>query len=373
MKPDMALEIRLLKDDEYPQVVDFYNKAQNIGHKGQKTWRTLERFKWEFVDCPMGKAIYAVAIEKEGSTDKVVGVQCAIPFMFKSAKNEAVLTAKGEDSLLDISLFRKYRNRDILKEMYNFLFEECIKHNIKLIWGFNNIPSTLKRVGFDVPFFAKNAVMVLKPFTSYKYLSSLNSNNTGKDKFKIVALSIMSTIYGYKRIFISNHLKKYTCSDRTKENFELFCDAVPDNSKYYFLNQDSEFIKWRVIDNPTNIIYKTKQWFDTNGNLVAEIIYSYYNGLAYIEQMLFNNGLPDKIKLKFIKKIIEELVSVKSFIIRFAGFENTTISKHEIYLLRKAGFIFAKRGAAFVIKPLTGENTINPNELMLSRLYFQSY
>lgn len=370
----MAIEIRLLRDDEHPLVVNFFNNARSIDHKDQKDWRTLERFEWEFVNSPHGKAVYIVAIETDNdSNTKIVGTQCAIPFIMNSSKGEEILTAKGEDTLIDIIFFKKYRNRDILKEMYNLLFSECTKRGIKLIWGFTNIPSTFKRIGFDSPFLAKNAVMTIKPLSSYKYLSSLNQHNTAKDKFKIFVLSILSSFFGCKRVFVPKCSKKYNYSDRTKENTELFYNVVSDNKTYYSLNQDDKFIKWRLIENPSEITYKTKQFFDENNNLISEIIYSYCKGIAYIEQTMFSNKLRDKTKLSFIKKIIEELVSEKSIIIRFAGFENNPICKLEIQLLKKAGFIFAKNGAAFVIKSLTGEDIIKSNDILLSRLYFQGF
>lgn len=369
----MPFEIRLLRDNEYSQVVNFYNNAQNIGRKSLTGTRTLERFKWEFIDCPDGKAIYAVAVENDGATEKIVGVQCAIPFKFISSNNEVILTAKGEDSLIDISLFRKYRNRDILKEMYNFLFEECKKLDIKLIWGFNNIPSTLKRIGFDVPFFAKNAVLVINPFKAYPYLVSLNPNNTKKEKFKIAGLSIISAIHGCKRFFISGFSHKYKCIDRITDNTPLFSEGIHADKNYFNLIQNDKFTQWRIYDNPSQVTYKIKQFFSEDNKLVAEIIFSYYDGLAYIEQMLFNKNLSINTKKKFMKEIIRELVSQKSFIIRFTGFENNNMGKEEILFMKKIGFIFAKRGAAFVIKPLVEGKPILPEEFLLSRLYFQSF
>lgn len=158
----MALEIRLLKDDEHPDVVDFFNSAKNIDHKEQKDFRTLERFNWEFINGPSGPAIYVVAVDTEDALHpKIVGTQCVIPLLMLSSKKEEIYTAKGEDTLIDIKSLKKYRNRDILKEMYSLIYDECIKRDIKLIWGFTNIPATFKRVGFDAPIYANNAVIIV--------------------------------------------------------------------------------------------------------------------------------------------------------------------------------------------------------------------
>jgi hypothetical protein len=367
----MALEIRLLKNNEHVDVVDFFNNARNIDHKEQKDFRTLERFEWEFVNGPGGPAVYVIAVENEDPLHPtIVGTQCAIPLIMTSSGKEEIYTAKGEDTLIDIRALKKYRNRDLLKEMYTLLFEECTKRGIQLIWGFTHIPATFQRVGFSSPIFATNAVMVIKPLPAYKYLSALNPHNTAKDKFKILGLSILSTMYGKKGVLAGKIPKEYACTDRTRANMELFYNAVPNNETYYFLKQDDQYTKWRIVDNSSDISYRTKQLFDGNKLLIAEIIYSHSKGIAYIEQMLFSHHLADTIRLGFIRKVISELQLGKSSIIRFVGFENNSIGKREARLLKKAGFIFAKRGASFVIKSLT-ENKIDVDSLLLSRLYFQ--
>jgi hypothetical protein len=370
----MALEIRLLKDDEYPLVVDFFNTAKNIDHRNQKDLRSVDRFEWEFINCPFGKAIYVVAIEnEEGADPKIKGTQCAIPYILKTSANETIYTAKGEDSLIDIALFRKYKKRDILREMYDLLFSECIKQNIKLIWGFTNMPATFQRIGFATPFTTKNAIYVLKPTLGYSYLVSLNQHNTYKEKFKIFVLTVLSKLYGLRGLLIPKPTKKVICSERITENAGLFMNSVPEKEKYCFINQNDTYFKWRTVDNPSKIKYYTKQFSDRNNNLIGEIVYSNNKGIAYIEQMLFDYKLPEKTKLQFIKKIVAELIHDNAIIIRFAGFENNLVSKTEIKLLKKVGFIFAKKGASFVIKSLAQEAVELPeaNNFLLSRLYFQ--
>jgi hypothetical protein len=368
----MSLEIRLLKDNEYSDIVHFFNNARNIDHKEQNDFRTLERFRWEFVEGPAGPAIYIVAVDMDDvSKPKIIGTQCAIPFYMLSSCNERVLTAKSEDTLLDIASLKKYKGRDIVKEMYHVLFQECTKAGIRFIWGFTNVVATFKRLGFEIPFHTKNAVLTIRPIQAYSYLSRLNANNTRKDKFKILVLSYLSSLYGLKKAFLTALPSGYRLVDRETINTTLFFSFGTEKPTYYMLEQDDAYMKWRLWDNPSDIGYKTKQLINKQGQLMAEMVYSNCNGITYIEQMLFHAQLNDHVKLSFIKETICDMVKDKSAIIRFVGLETNKINMHEIGLLKKVGFIFAKKGAGFVLKQLNPDFLIDATNIILSRLYFQ--
>ena len=174
----MAIQIRLLLENEIDLANDFFNAIY-------KTNRSIENFRWEFLDGPNGSAIYIIAIDANASQiNKVVGIQCAIPIELANVKGQTVLTAKSEDTLVDPA----YRGQKIFERMYDLLFEECKKAGIKYIWGFTPAKKAFERIGFEIPYQAQQGLMVLNPVGAYSYLSTLNPDNKVKDKIKIAGL-----------------------------------------------------------------------------------------------------------------------------------------------------------------------------------------
>jgi hypothetical protein len=55
-------------------------------------------------------------------------------------------------------------------------------------------------------------------------------------------------------------------------------------------------------------------------------------------------------------------------IVRTMGFEHNEINREECLILKKSGFIYAKKGIPFILK---SKSKINSNEIYLSRLNTQ--
>src|ERR1039457_506600 len=246
----MPLEIKLIKDSEYEAVNDFFNKARNIIRPAPETVRNFDQFCWEFMNGPYGKAIYAAAWDvEEGKETAIVGIQCMIPLKMISSDGNCFLTAKGEDSLIDIRAQIKYKKTDILRELYNILFEECRKRGIEHVWGFNNMYATIKRLGFELPVKSFYGVLVLKPLQAYNNIVIQNSVNTTFGKCRIALLSGLSFIYSWKKALIFSPRGKNRFNAAMNENADLFQRAShPD--RLYFLLQDNAYLKWRIAENP---------------------------------------------------------------------------------------------------------------------------
>ena len=87
MEKDRKVEISLLQESEIDEVIAFYNNIY-------KTDRTREKFIWEFLEAPAGKAIYVIARDLEHNN--IVGTQCAIPIELLTDDGAVVLSAKSE-------------------------------------------------------------------------------------------------------------------------------------------------------------------------------------------------------------------------------------------------------------------------------------
>lgn len=102
------IEVRLANDGDIDQINAFYNRIYGKN-------RTKEQFIWEFNSSPAGKALYIIA---EHGT-KIVGTQCAIPYYVINGKNETILSAKSEDTLVDPEYRGLYLTKCIFYSSWN--------------------------------------------------------------------------------------------------------------------------------------------------------------------------------------------------------------------------------------------------------------
>jgi GNAT superfamily N-acetyltransferase len=350
----MAIEIRLLKDDESALANNFFNEIY-------RSHRSMEDFRWEFIDGPKGKAIYVIAVDTdETSFVKVVGIQCAIPLELASVDGKTILTAKSEDTLVHPG----YRGQKIFERMYERLFDECRKAGVKYIWGFTPALKAFERLGFEVPFKASQALLVLKPWTAYKHLVSLNPENRIRDKLKIFGLAILSYANSCKRLFIgpTNGLSETKPADK-KSTIKNFYSP----SSLHFLHQDDAYLNWRLIQHPLRDTYKN--FVDANRS-EADILVSIRKDVGNVEQIMFASTLSAAEKLKYLRKIVDVFSQHHVSVVRFLAFENNAAMKEQITLLEKLGFVHLRRGNYFVWKSL-GENTISVASVFFSRLFTQ--
>jgi len=366
----MSLDIRLLKDSEYKEVNNFYNNTSNIDRPAPKTARTYNEFCWEFINCTNGKAIYSGAWEtEEGKSPVLVGVLCIIIVKMITKDGRQILTAKGEAALIDFKALVKYKKTDILKELFSVLIAECKSKKIEFLWGFNNIPATYKRLGFENSFKSFHGIIVLEPFKAYKNITSLKSTNILFDKLKIATLTGLAYLFSFKKMLIVSQKNNYTINFELNENKTLFRNA-PLSDNLIFLLQDKDFLKWRITENPYPIKYKSYQLFDNN-TFVAQVICSIKEDVAFIEQTLFDKKLAKKNIHYLLKHVLQSLQNENICLVRYSGFKNNVLNLREINLLKSLGLILTGKGEWFTFKNLSGNSHISPKNIYFSRMYKQ--
>ena len=367
----MPLEIRLIRDSEYKAVNDFFNKARNINRPSQEPVRNYDQFCWEFINGPSGKAIYAVAWEvNEGEEPAIVGIQSVIPLKMISSDGKIFLTAKGEDTLIEINAIIKYKQTDILKELYNLLFEECRKKGIEFVWGFNNMYATNKRLGFESPVKSYYYVLVLKLGVAIENIVKQKSATTVFGKWKISFLTLISYLISLKRFLIFSHRGNYHFNSGMNENFDLFQRAAfPD--RLCFLLQDQNYLKWRIAENPYPVKYRSFQLVNKENILMAQVIFSTSFNTAFIEQILFDRKLKMKTIYWLLKKVIKSLKQEKIYLVRYIGFKNNFLNNNEIKIVENIGFVYTRKGEQVSFVTLSEDHLINPENVYLSRSYKQ--
>jgi hypothetical protein len=367
----MPIEIRLINDSEYNAVIDFYNNTRNLNGPANKVKRGTHEFSWEFLNGPDRKAVYACAWDiEEGKKPVLIGTQCMIIHRMISTDGKMILAAKGEDTLIEINAFLKYKKTDILKELNTLLTDTCRKSGVEYLWGFNRLPATYRRLGYKIPFKSFNTVLVLNPIKTYQYLLKLRSEHTVWGKIKIATSSGLAYVCSLKRIFIQTGNMDFHFNSEIDENTRLFQDAAsPD--RLFFLVQDQEYLKWRIRNNPYPVKYKFFQLLDRNNNVKAQVICSLNNRVAYIEQTLFSKDLERKSINFLLKSVVKSLKNELIFLVRFTGTKNNPLNLKEMDLLRKMGFALTGSGECFTFKPLTDNAVIMPDNIYLSHLYKQ--
>jgi hypothetical protein len=359
-----TIEISLLNDLNIDDVISFHNSIYNEN-------RTREKFLWEFHNAPSGKAIYVIA--KDIETQKIVGTQCAIPIELTNADGSNILTAKSEDTLVDPD----YRGLQIFEKMYQLLFEECKKQNIKYLWGFTSAIKPFLKLGFSIPFSHSQSLMVFRILPSYRYLNQLNTKNKSVDRLKILALCLMSTLFSFKRHFYLSKevIQNFKLLIKDKESIvdpNEFLNVDLDN--YFSIKQDPKFYNWRIANNPYHekII---KIAFLSKSKAVGNILFNHHkNGVWYLINDFYSKELSDKQKENFLKEAINILLNNDSQpvnMIRTWDFSHNVYHRNEIELRKKTGFFHLDKGISFVWKSLDENDTLDPNNFILSRLASQ--
>jgi hypothetical protein len=345
---------------DYQRINDFFNKYY-------KTGRTLDQFKWEFVDCPGGPAIYTMATDKE---NRIIGIQAGIPITMITSKGQTYLTVKGEDSLLDFRECIKHRGRDIFKELYLFFIDQCKRRDAKILWGFSTMYQSFKKVGFETPFRAGQWIVTFRPVRSYFSLARLNPKNMFMDHVKIGLLAMVSFLSGFRRFLIRN--SSLTCKEGVVSSVELFNQMILKDDNIGFIDETKEFLSWRTELNPFPVSYKILNYY-TKENLVAQVIISENkSGMSYIEQMIMNKDLSTGQKLKIIRRTITYIKKRGASLIRFMSFNHNNYHLADNKLLEKAGFFFVNKGMDFFFMDISGQTTLfKPQDIYLSRIYTQ--
>jgi GNAT superfamily N-acetyltransferase len=336
--------------------------ANNFFNAVYKTNRPFENFEWEFLQGPFGPAIYIVAIDTNVTNEvKVVGIQCAIPLELVSSKGEVVRTAKSEDTLVDPA----YRGQKIFERMYDVLFDECSKAGIRYIWGFTPARKAFERIGFSIPYQTKQALMVFNPLPAFRYLKSLNPENTFKQKFQILGLSVLSYLRGIAG-------RGHSSSGYSLEGAEL--SALNSNffefysgTKLFNLNASDTYLRWRIECNPFNNNYKAYS-IRLNDQIVGMVVVNFRNDVSYVELVMTK----DDRHLKPVLGIIaSRMKKSKPALIRCLCFDHNDVLRTQYEQINHAGFFTLAKGNFFVWKALKDDTSIDSRELFLNRLFTQ--
>ena len=357
------IEITVLDDAEINLANEFFNSIYQGG-------RDEAKFRWEFRNSPALPGIYVVA--KDQHTGKVVGSQGAIPVDIITGKQEVILTAKSEDTLVHPD----YRGLKIFENMYKLLFDECEKRGIQYIWGFTYAKKPFTKLGFETPYIVGQSLMAFDVYSAARYLARYNRTKTVWTKAKMTGLCAFSKIVSLKGRFSAiRHLNGISSSivddHSIGDNNSLIKDVLSGLSDYFIIKQDLNFMRWRIADNPYHDEI-LNVCFYVESKKVAQVLLNHHeDGVWYLIQDLYSTSLTEDQKNAILKKAIAILRDRKKDdlrLIRTWDFSHNAINKTEVTLRKRAGFTQIDHGAVFVWKSLVAMPTLNPHDFILSRI-----
>jgi len=337
--------------------INFINKYRN--HPTNK-----KSFNWQYSYMPNNKVITGL-IEQH----TVLGTQCMMPMEVFTPIGK-MLSAKCENSYADESI----RGKDHFSELFIFAENQCYESNIGLLWAFTPALKPYARFGFKMyencmikylihtklPSFKnfvknKKGISLIKRTLSYNFLT-----------LKMIRLNLIITTNNKKlknqHFIISKKLINNNDIELLQENIlKKYPDTI-------FLNQSSEFITWRINNNP-NINFKSIYIYN-NKNLICYLNYSIENSYAHIRNFLFNDSICVKKLILFLIRYIRTK-NIESFL--FQGNYENKLNMAVFNTLKK---LYLKpintKGIPFVYK-FKNDKIIQKSNWFINNLWTEGY
>lgn len=348
---------RLATAEDYININEFHNRID-------KPYRSIEQFYWEFRDGPIGASIYVVA--EDG--DKIVGTNCVIPINLIDSNGKFIKSGKSEDTLVDPS----YRGQNIFNNIYEFLFEECKKHGVSVIWGFTSANKPFEKLGFEIPYDHQQGLAVNQVLESYKFLKTLNPKNKFKDKIKIFGLCLFSKLKFKLNILPdSSEFQLSEIEGKSSISESLIQSNLEKYPNSFAIHQNESFQHWRIYSNPNYFKTNTFIFKNSEGQIIALFeTNTTKSRVSYINQSSFSSDISELEKAKMIRMLTKFMFKRGVKLVRSWLFNTNELNKNEIQFFEKAGHFYLKRGISLVWKKLD-DNDLNVFDFYLSRIASQ--
>jgi hypothetical protein len=281
-----------------------------------------------------------------------------------TGSGEKILSAKSEDTLVSPS----HRGKQIFEKMYAYLFEECKKQNIRLIWGFTYADKPFKKLGFEVPYKACMGILTQEVFKATAYFNALSVNRRFKEKLSILALSLFSKCKAILKLSGSGQLPELKTGSLEFSGPEL--NYIHAEHQFGLL-LDADFLNYRIHNNPYGAVYNTLS-HSQNGQLEIAITYSISEqGVCYMVHLYLSPNTSANELRRFFRSFLKTREIQNSKVIRFWGFRHNSQNKKEVELLSACGFTFINKGICTVWKSLDETLKLKPKDFVLSRMASQ--
>jgi len=359
----MSLEIKKIGKEDINDLKALFELTPFLAeHNPFLSGSDLE-FAWQFFSEDYEECLYYIASDKED----LIGTLAALIIPMRTPEGDVCFTIKPEDALINIKGLLKHAGRDIFQELQSRIDEETRSKDIKFLWGFSESVDAFKRLGFSTCFKTQTGIYSFNFLSIYRHFLNLKPDKSMVQKASLLALSMLS--YSKAKSF-QRSSKNHLCSKVTFDeiNEDVLLSFLPDS--LYCLYLSKQFLKWRIVDNPSRLEYGILKIENSRNEIISYIFYSRKQSDAYfIEQVLFDPKLGFREKREIIGSALKHLKRKNASIIQMMGFKHNAINKEEIGIFRKSGFIFLNQGLTFILK--SNYKDIACEDIYLSRLNMQ--
>jgi GNAT superfamily N-acetyltransferase len=211
--------------------------------------RSLEQWRWEFVDPSENDAIPFCVATRNGT---IVGTQALIPVPFIDERG-VFLTAKSEETLVSPDM----RGRDLLAALYQPLFKFAADRGYQSIWGFTPAARAFRKIGFETPGCTRQLFLSLEPAALAEAVikSDAESRALSAGSARLVGVAL----WGWRKLcagLARVRAPRLTAPDelRTLGDAELFDASLMERFVHRYggatILRNREYMEWRVFRNP---------------------------------------------------------------------------------------------------------------------------
>lgn len=247
----MTLKFRLATPSEAQACNDF-----------QQRWlkhpRTARQWLWEFAPQENTKSIlYGLALDG----DDIVGTQALIRIPMRGPLG-TMATAKGEDTLIH----PKYWGKEILRPLWDLLFENADNEGIRLVWGFNSRRPVFQKFGFRY-LDDDSSVSLLRPLSAagMRRVALVDSHGNPKRtrnaswRHRLAASGVAGSLATAASAGLAafgslgqGRRTQVTVSTLAlvDDRFDSFLDRFVQRTQSITVNRSTAFLRWRLVKNP---------------------------------------------------------------------------------------------------------------------------
>lgn len=244
------MEIKILTKNDFIYYLESLNELFRISFNRNIHPNFL---KWRYYDNPCDDLLVAVAIDN----NKIIANYSASPHLIENDKT----TYKAALSMTTMT-HPDYNGLGLFTKLAELLYQEMIRRNYSLIWGFPN----------------NNSHGIFKNKLQWQDIYEIPTFTLNLSTAKMNELDDLYS-YGF---------------DNSFDKIVMFS-----KEKQYQVKKNSAYYKWRYLNNPVNEYYN--YYLKDLDVYRANIIYKEYGASIDIVEI---NGLTDVDKIKLIKNLI---------------------------------------------------------------------
>lgn len=198
-------------------------EINNLYNSTFQRYRTLEQWRWEFLECPHGRSFIRVLRDRKG---RIVGHWSFMPRIWVR-QDRSWFTGKTENAML----VPEFRGKWVFPAFERKVSEEALGSGFDILWGtYSPAKKVHMRAGY-------------KDFSKIFLYPTIIPFSAG-------AKAIFANIYCAASILIAwaiDNIKAVSCSF---DDYVAACTDWHSTQDRITLKRDRDFLKWRYIDNP---------------------------------------------------------------------------------------------------------------------------